>query len=50
MRDEFISCSDDGLVKCKSLVLSGLEIFFYIGAVLYTLQSIEAIDLETVQY
>lgn len=51
MRDEFISCSDDGLVKCKSLVLNGLEIFFFcIGAVLYTLQSIEAIDLETVQY
>ena len=30
MRDEFISCSDDGLVKCKSLVLSGLQIFFFI--------------------
>ena len=30
MRDEFISCSDDGLVKCKSLVLSGLEIIFFL--------------------
>lgn len=51
IRDEFISCSDDGLVNNKSLLLNGLEFFlFYIGAVLNTLQSIEAIELKTVQY
>ena len=30
MRDEFISCSDDGLVNSKSLFLNGLEIFYFI--------------------